>query len=84
MKIDPNAPAFPCATDRVIVDPAGQRIVPELRGGMTIRAVIAKDMMAAQVSSPTPGALPEDYARSSVMLADAMIAELNKAEGGAA
>lgn len=72
--IDPNAPAYPM--------PSG----PEPRvdtfthynEGMTIRAEIAKTLMAAAISNPNITGRYKEIAHGACQAADALIAELNK------
>lgn len=45
-----SEPAFPCHTDRVEIDPKGNRVIPVLNGGMSIRAYFAGQALAGIAS----------------------------------
>lgn len=79
MKIDPNEPAFPAGNLRMqIGDDGTVSPVPGGPNGLTIRAYIAARVMAQLRSSSVVSGTYEDMARSSVLAADALIAELSK------
>lgn len=86
MKIDPNSPAFPFACQ-------GPTTGPETYYGLSIRALIAKDLMAAfiaqgsdpdcrdaiiQVATRHNKQPSAIYAEMGCEAADALIAQLNK------
>lgn len=52
-RTDDGGPAFPCATDRVIVDTKDNKIIPVCGGGMSLRDYFAAKAMAAIVGTHT-------------------------------
>lgn len=85
MKLDPNSPAFPSSRSHFSQD--GKLTSTDWNSGLSIRALIAKDLMAAMVSNPhliikIDGKVVETNGQqiieSSLVLTDALIAQLNK------
>jgi len=91
MKIDPNAPAYPLYGFESQTDPQGF-LATDSEGnrvwvhggspGLSIRAEFAKAAMRGILSNPNwnPSVIASEHrtARSAVLYADALIAELNK------
>jgi hypothetical protein len=77
VSLDPNAPAYPQGPKDRYGDPIRCEGM-----GLTVREAMAKDNMAAfLVGNPEPNVT--HLAGVAVEAADALIAELNKTEGGA-
>jgi len=83
MNIDPNSPAFASAGLPIWRD--GQPVAPwcgegwtqEPQIGMTIRADIAKHLMAGLLANPARIANDDGFAQDAIDLADALIIKLN-------
>jgi hypothetical protein len=81
MKLDPNAPAYPVECDYVDGVPRGRQTASRAgyETGLTVRQEFAKEMAKGLVAAdPECDWKPAGLALHACMLADALIAQLNK------
>lgn len=83
--LDPNSPAFPSSRSHFSQD--GKLTSTDWNSGVTIRTLIAKDLMAALVSCPhlelkidgrTVETNGKQLIETALVLTDSLIAQLNK------